>query len=161
MVSAVIVGKTRLFREALARDLNDSTAVAVVSTAGSTEEVLASAADVKPDLLLLEAGTGDAPMTVRLILDSMPRVKVIVVGLPEAEPDVIAYAEAGISGYVPAEGKLSDLEAVIRSVEQGEVLCSPRIVGSLFRHIAELAADRPEGTVSGVPLTSRQMEVVS
>ena len=100
-------------------------------------------------------------MTVRLILDSMPRVKVIVVGLPEAEPDVIAYAEAGISGYVPAEGKLSDLEAVIRSVEQGEVLCSPRIVGSLFRHIAELAADRPEGTVSGVPLTSRQMEVVS
>jgi DNA-binding NarL/FixJ family response regulator len=83
----------------------------------------------------------------------------VALALPEAEADVIACAEAGASGYVPREGTLDDVEAVIESVARGEALCSPRIAATLLRRIAATAAER-QPAPSEMRLTSREMEII-
>jgi two-component system nitrate/nitrite response regulator NarL len=159
MVRVLVVTDIRLYREGLARDLDQRGDVLVVGTATSAQGALQRLAELEPDLVLLDVATAEGPSTVRSLVESAPHVKVVVLGLPEAEADVLAYAEGGASGYVPRDGTLADLEAVIKSAGRGEALCSPRIAGSLLRHVADLAADRA-GKSDETRLTSREIEVV-
>jgi hypothetical protein len=49
---------------------------------------------------------------------------------------VLAWAEAGIAGYVPNTASISELVSLIGQISRGEQTCPSRIVGTLLRRIA-------------------------
>jgi two-component system nitrate/nitrite response regulator NarL len=158
MIAVLIIADILLYREGLARVLSESRRITVVGGAANAEEAIEDIDELQPGIVLLDVAATDGPSAVRSILNSAPDAKIVALGVTESEADVIAYAEAGASGYVPRHGTSSDLEAVIESAARGEALCSPRIAGSLLRHVADLAAER------GWPpdenrLTSREVEI--
>ena len=109
----------------------------------------------------------DLESVLKLVRDTTlrrPDATVVVVGLAESEEDVIKLAEAGASGYIPANASLQDVLAVIHSARQGEFACPSDVTYTLFSRLAELARNQDVEfcQVSGITIRERQvMELVA
>jgi len=157
MVSVLVVAEIRLYREGLVYALGNRGELEVVGTAQSGDS--AALAELQPDVVLVDVATADGLATVQSVVGTVPGAKVVALASPDSDADVIALAEAGAVGYVPRDATLADLETVIMSVARDEALVPPRIAASLFRRLANLAADRSR-LETDVHLTSREEEIV-
>jgi DNA-binding NarL/FixJ family response regulator len=78
---------------------------------------------------------------------------------PQSEQEIVETAEAGICGYIPPDASIEDLMEAIERASRGEMMCSPRVAGTLARRIATLASGRGPLATSA-SLTARETEVV-
>ena len=151
-----IITNIRLYREGLA-DVLGRQGIEVVGTAAAGPEGVSCVRTSMPDVALLDIAIPDGAPTVRALADSAPGVRVVALGVPETDGPVLACAEAGVAGFVHRDGSLEDLVDTLRRVDRGEVLCSPKIIGSLFRRVAELAAHSLPAVGR---LTQRELEIL-
>lgn len=158
-VRALVVSDVRLYREGLAQMLCEAPGVYVVGAAAGAADALEQLHDVTPDVVLLDMAMHEALALARQIARESKITKVVALGMPELEVDVLSGAAAGIAGYVTRGGSMSDVLEAIRAAAHGEVRCSPKIAGFLFRHIASLSSERAGvAPVSG--LTAREVEIL-
>jgi DNA-binding NarL/FixJ family response regulator len=131
----------------------------VIGTGGSCD-FLDQIAALHPDVLLLDIAVRDSleiPTRAREIFPGLP---VVVFAVGELERDVLACAEAGISGYVTHDGTAEDLVATVRRALRGELVCSPRITALLFSRMATLSRGRAEHFADAC-LTRREREIAA
>ena len=157
-IHVAILADVRLYREGLA-DLLTRHGVEVLGTAADGTAGIAGVRTWCPDVALIDMAMVNGMATLQNLRGTVPAVRSVVLGLPETEADVLACAEAGAAGYIPREGSVEDLIGTLHRVVRGETLCSPRIVGSLFRRVATLAVERRSATASE-RLTARESEIV-
>ena len=152
----LIAVEVKLYREGLATLLAQQPGIDLVGTATNVPGVVESAQALRPAVILLDAGFPDSLPAVRTLFEVVPAAKVVALALAESDPEVISYAQAGMSGYVTRNGSLEQLVETIRSVANGEFLCSPRVAAALLRRIAMIP-------LSGVQrlgmLTQRELEI--
>ena len=115
-------------------------------------------ASLRPDIVLLDAAFRGGVAAVARSRNVAPGLRIIVFAVQETEPDIIAWAEAGVIGYVPSSAALSDLVRLVMDIREGEQSCSGRIAAGLFRRIAAIASlnsghDPPR---AAPPLTARE-----
>src|SRR5262249_13908003 len=132
----IIVSDTRLYCEGLALSLARVDRIAVVGVADTVESALISIEEKGPHVALLDFAMHDALELPDAIAAARMEVKVVAFSVPDTEEEVCECAEAGISGYVTRNGSKDDLIAAIENAVRGEVRCSPRVVASLFRRLA-------------------------
>jgi DNA-binding NarL/FixJ family response regulator len=163
MTQVLLVSDQPLYRDGIARTLGESQQVTVVGTAAGAEQALELVCLLEPDIVLLDMGMPDALNAARQIAQSTQRSRVVALAIREEDAEVIACAEVGVAGYVPRDGSVHDAVDVISAVARGEARCSPRIVGSLLRRIAALAAERQDNGHAGAPagLTAREAEILA
>jgi DNA-binding NarL/FixJ family response regulator len=82
----------------------------------------------------------------------------VTLGVDDGDDDVLAWAEAGVSGYVARDASFEDLVETVRAVARGELRCSPRLAATLLRRVTALAGDAPH---SATRLTQREREISS
>jgi len=140
MIRALIAGRCRVHLEALAAAVSQSRAVEVLGTASHRLDILASARDDSPDIVLIDATMTDAANIVRDVRQHAKGVKVVVITMGETETEITQLAEAGVAGYVLPDGSLDDLLIAIQSAARGELYCPPRVAFSLLRRVGALAA---------------------
>jgi two-component system, NarL family, nitrate/nitrite response regulator NarL len=155
----VIVADIRLYREGLATVLEQSGRVEVLGTAGDGTAAVEAVWRLQPDIALVDSSIPSHAHSVRAILETSPSVKVVGLAVPDAEPEVVACAEAGVSGLVTRECTVDELITAIESASRGELVCTPRTAGALLRRVAALSATsrRSEGAVQ--TLTVREREI--
>lgn len=156
----IVVSDTRLYCEGLALSLARVDRIAVVGVADSVASALACIEEKNPDVTLLDFAMHDALRLPYAIATARMRVKVVAFSVTETEDEVCECAEAGIAGYVARNGSKEDLIAAIENAVRGEVLCSPRVAGSLFRRLAahvQTTRQRPPEA----RLTGREEDVVA
>jgi two-component system, NarL family, nitrate/nitrite response regulator NarL len=154
----VIVSDVRLFREGLAIGLSASRDVCVVGTAATFEEVRTLLASIEPAVVLLDVGMPGALSFARRLRQMETAVRIVAVAVADEGTEVLACAEAGISGYVPHDGSITDAATAIRDAMIDEVHCSPRVSATLFKRLSSLAVG---GASQGSTLlTPREAEVV-
>jgi two-component system, NarL family, nitrate/nitrite response regulator NarL len=149
----------RLQRDALAERLALEPAIDIV---GGAPTVPAGVDDIRalaPDVVLVDTASVERPLAIRLILDRREAPKVVALGVADVDGEVVALAEAGVSGYVGSDEPLHELLCAIESAARGESYCSPRLAVSLLERVAALAAERR--SVPPTPrLTARELEIV-
>jgi two-component system, NarL family, nitrate/nitrite response regulator NarL len=155
----LILGEVGLYGEALARSLGRDERFEVTAIAASVEEALTALEAVTADVVLVDTRMPEATDAVRALAAAAPQVKLVALCVLEVEREVIAFAEAGASGYVALDGSMEDLAAVVESVERGEVLCSPGMAATLFRRVATLARERRLEPIEE-KLTARELDVL-
>jgi len=158
-VDVLIAAEMRLYREGLAKALVGEPGLRVCGTAASAEQLLGECHRVDPSVVLLDMavpGASEAAVALRL---SHPGLRIVALGM-HGEDDVVACAEVGIVGYVDRDASLTDLIATVRSVANGELLCTPRIAARLMRRVGELA-NQPGSPREPTRLTRRELEVVA
>jgi DNA-binding NarL/FixJ family response regulator len=151
----LVVDDTRLTREGLAHVLEAEPWVAAVETAAGAEAALHHVAGFSPDVVLVHMATTGGVDIVGAVVAAAPDA----IGASEHEDEVIACAEAGVSGYLTRAGSLADLHAMVKGAARGESLFSPRVAATLLRRVTSLAAER-RSWIGPARLTARELEIL-
>jgi DNA-binding NarL/FixJ family response regulator len=159
-VRVFIVADLRLLRDGLTNALAREDGVSVVGSAASLADAMAAIPSARPSVILID-------LTPAEDLDAIGRLatcqdaKVVALGVPDLEAEILACAEAGAAAYVTREQSLRFLVETILAVERGEAICSARMAASLLHRVATLAGQRTRGVSGGVRLTERELEIAS
>src|SRR5947209_854460 len=141
-VGVFVAAHVRLYREAMVELLAREPELEIVGASGERQEVLALVAALEPDVVLLDPAAAERIDMIRELANSAARVKVVALASSETEPEVIAYAEAGVSGFVTCEESLADLVPTILRAARGDLVVSPQTAGTLLRRVTLLAGER-------------------
>lgn len=156
----VVVWAVRFTRESLAQILERDALVSVVGQCASLSEAPVLTASLHADVVLLDGRIPEGPASVRRALDIAPDLRIIACSVRETEEDIIAWAEAGVIGYIPRTAALADFVRLMIDIHNGEQISSGRIVTGLLRRIALAARRRPnrDTTIPILALTKRERE---
>jgi DNA-binding NarL/FixJ family response regulator len=158
MITVLIVGDIRLYRDGVASHLASFPQFLIVGTAAGHTGALRLVGERMPNVVLLDMAMPDSLETVRELTERAPNTRIVALAVPEDEGAVIACAEAGVASYVPRHGSLDDLVTAVEGAARDEGRVSPRIAASLFRRLSNLAAERGPGP-RGAELTVREREI--
>ncbi len=151
-----ILSVIRLYAEGLAESLGSRGDICVAGTARNFAEI-ERLLDKKPvDVILCDTSDKGTVAEVRQLASRFPEAKIVAVALTETETEIIAWAEAGISAYVPRQASLAQLCTAIFAAMRGEMNCSPKIGGWLLRKLRQ-HSDR---SYLAERLTSREVQIL-
>src|SRR3954451_18200119 len=156
----LICSDVRIFREGLAEVLAARAGLEVAGVASEGEECLRAAQALAPDIVLLDMATAGSAGFIRRLRGVAPAPALVALGVRETEEEVVAYAEAGVAGYVTRDQTLAELVGALAAVARGEAPCPPRAAAMLLRRVSALAAGhRPEAAKVEL-LTTREREIL-
>jgi two-component system, NarL family, nitrate/nitrite response regulator NarL len=147
----LVVWGVRYTRESIVQLLECDPLVTVVGQCTSLAEAVAVSPASRADIVLLDARIPEGPAAVRRALDIAPVMRIIACSVRETEDEIIAWAEAGVIGYIPRTAALADFVRLMVDIHSGEQISSGRIVTGLLRRIALTARRRPNRD-SALPL---------
>jgi two-component system, NarL family, nitrate/nitrite response regulator NarL len=156
-ITTLVVGDIRLYREGIAGALALDERIRVVGTERDAQAALEHISHSPVDIVLIDIAMPGSLEAIRALSEVDVNTKVVALALRDTDDQVIAGAEAGVSGWLSAEASLDELVATLESVMRGEVPCSPRIAANLVNRLATLSSERNHSVESN--LTSREREV--
>lgn len=160
-VRTLLVAQTLLYREGLARLLNLDPRLAVVGTAPNIRGGLIAIRETHPDVVLLDVELASEAWNVGEIVRASPATVVVAFGVADDEETVIRCAEAGVAGYVSCEAGVDELIGVVTGAIRDEVVCSPRLAGTLLRRVGAMASELRGTDRPAVRLTARETQVLA
>ena len=133
MINVMLVDDHDLVRSGIKRILTDVGDIDVVAEAGSGEQAVRQAREIRPDVILMDLsmpGIGGMEAT-RKIPRSMPDAKIIAVTIHEDEPFPARLLEAGAVGYLTKGCDVREIISAIKSVYLGEQYLTPGVAQKL------------------------------
>jgi DNA-binding NarL/FixJ family response regulator len=154
-VRVLIVEDHRVVAEGLAALINHQADMKVVGGASTVAECVPAAAELRPDVVLLDFrlpdGTGaDAAAAIREI---RPEAKMIFLTREDSEAARFAAVQSGASAFIHKSQAASEVVAAIREVARGRMLITPRTIATLLSKRRAIDAQRES-------LTLREKEVL-
>lgn len=148
------------FRDGLHMLLDTTADIAVVGEAATGEEAVALAAELRPDIVLMDLKMPDPGgiEATRRILRADPGVRVLVLTMFEDDASVFAAMRAGARGYALKDAAKDDVLRAIRAVGQGEAIFSPAVAARVLDHFTAARPAAPRALFPG--LTEREREVL-
>jgi two-component system response regulator DevR len=159
-ITVAVVDDNRLVREALAAMLGGVADLHVVATSVAEPAFVER---VKPDVLLLDVGLGDADSlnVAAALTKQFPATKIIVMDLIPMNDDIVQFVNAGVCGFVLKDATFEEFVATVRSGAAGDKVLPPRQTQSLFTHVARsVEAATPAHVLEDVRMTRREREVI-
>lgn len=149
-----------IFRNGMGALLASVPDVEVCGEAATGEEAVARAADLQPDIVLMDLqmpGMGGIEAT-RQILFASPHIRVLVVTMFEDDYSVFTAMRAGARGYIVKGASADEMLRAIRAVASGEAIFSPAIAARL---IDFFSAPKPAVPAQTFPeLSNREREIL-
>jgi DNA-binding NarL/FixJ family response regulator len=158
----LIVDDHPLTRDALAGLLAQN-GFEVVAQAGSGEEAIAKAGELRPDLVLLDLSMPEMDGLTALprIREASPESEVVVVTASEDEHNLLGAIRAGAAGYLLKSEPPERIVSFLRGVAQGEAALSGAVARRLLDQVRDGAgrsAVVPESIAQ--VLSARELEVL-
>jgi DNA-binding NarL/FixJ family response regulator len=124
-----------LFRDGIHGLLDSVPDMDVVGEASTTDEVIRLAADLQPDIILMDIKMpgGNGIIATREILSMSPTIGVVMVTMFEDDDSVFAAMRAGARGYVLKDASQDEVLRAIRAVAHGESIFSAGIAQRMIR----------------------------
>jgi len=158
-VRILVASQVRLYREGLERVLRELPEFTLVGAACSAAEAIDQTQKLAADVTLLDMAMSDAFSVAKEVARGGSPSKIVALGMADDETQVLSCAQMGIAGYVTRDGSLTDVITAIKAAANGEVHCSPKIAGSLFRRVASMSTDRTRRVGNG-SLTAREAQIL-
>lgn len=122
-----------LFRYGMQGLLSTQPDIEVVGEATTGEEAVALAAELRPDVVLMDIkmpGVNGIEATRRILADH-PSIRILMVTMFEDDASVFTAMRAGARGYVLKDAAKDDVLGAIRAVGRGGAVFSPGIAARL------------------------------
>ena len=159
-IQILIADDHTLFRDGLKALFGSVTDTAVIGEAATGADAISLAEKLQPDVVLMDIqmpGLNGIEAT-RQLVQTSPRIGIIVVTMFEDDDSVFAAMRAGARGYVLKGADQEEMLRTIRAVARGEALFGPAIAARLQSYFA---APKPDAPGQAFPdLTDREREVL-
>jgi two-component system, NarL family, nitrate/nitrite response regulator NarL len=161
-IRVLVASHLRLYREALGKVLEQAREqITLVGVAASATDAVEQIQRLTPDIALLDMAMGDAFCVARQLGRiegaNTKTTRIVALGMAENEAEVLSCAQLGIVGFITRDASITDMLEAIEATARGEVHCSPKIAGSLFRRVAALSSNN-RGTQTA--LTARESQIL-
>ncbi len=163
IVRVAIVDPHQLYRECLAGVLGGDRRLEVTGRFASRQEALDRLPHTRIDVLLVVLDSpSDAVCGFLQALDEQsPKPKVMLLGRDEADERILAYLDAGASGFLARDQSLAELRAAIDAVSRGDRVCTPRLASTMYARLARLGRERRRrDKLEYLMLTPRELEIL-
>jgi DNA-binding NarL/FixJ family response regulator len=153
----------RVVREGLAMLLGLLPDVEVVGTAADGEEVLALAAELRPDVILMDLRMPrmDGVEATRRLRERDPAVKVVVLTTYADDRSVLDALRAGALGYLTKDAGAAEIQQALHRVAGGQAALDPAVQLHLVEAIADGQPPGPTPATLPDGLTPREAEVLT
>ena len=162
MIRVVLADDQTLVRGAFALLVSSADDMEVVGQAGTGDEAVTLAMDLRPDVVLMDIrmpGTDGIQATRQIVADDASSgSKVIILTTFETDTNVLRGLRAGACGFLPKDTRPDALLDAIRTVAAGESLLSPAATKAVItRALSRPDVPAPERLAG---LTAREREVL-
>ena len=164
-IRVILVDDHNMVRIGLKAFFSTLSDIQVVGEAATGEQAVRLAADLAPDVVLMDLILGDSAgqagidgvEATRQVKNVSPRSQVIVVTSYHEDEHIFPAIRAGALSYVLKDIDPDDLAEAIRLAAAGEAVINPRVGARLVK---ELRGRRAENINPFSELTDREMEVL-
>lgn len=152
-IRIAIAEDQRMLRELLSQLLVREPDFGVVGSAATGGEALALAAQLEPDVLVLDISLPDVDgiEVARNLKKTLPGLKLVALSIHTERPVVQQMLRAGADAYVVKSSALDELVQAIRAVAQGKLYLSPDVTREALSETA----------TEGAALGSRERQVLA
>jgi len=150
-ISVLLVDDHSLVRRGFRRILEDAPDIEVIGEAGSGEEAIRLAAELRPQLIMMDCALpGISGLDAsRRILEASPQTAILMLSMHSEDTWVQQALNAGARGYILKSAVDMELVTAVRRVAAGELVLDPQV-----SRPPSLKGERNAG------LTPRELEVL-
>ncbi len=164
-ITVLIVDDHALVREGVRGYLEAQPDISIAGEAASGEEAVRLAADLVPDVVLMDlvmpGGPGtpgmDGVEATRRVRRVSPRSQVVVLTSYHEDVHIFPAIKAGALSYLLKDVGPEDLAAAVRGAARGEAMIHPHVAARIMQ---ELRGGRRETPNPFADLTDRELEVM-
>ena len=157
----MIVDDHQIVREGLKHVLEQTGEFQVVGQAGDGDEAVRVAAEVKPDVVVMDVmmPKKDGVESCREIMENAPGARVVMLTASTEENAVVEAVAAGATGYLQKETGRDRLLSTVRDVAAGELRVPAEVVTRVFAGIRRGAVSGDAAGIAGLTLREREILV--
>jgi DNA-binding NarL/FixJ family response regulator len=147
----------RMFRQGLRELLERKPQFEVVGEAATGREVLARAAELRPDIVLLDIQMPevDGVAAARQLAQAHPEIKIIMLTMYRQDQHLFEAIKAGARAYLLKDADADELEDVIERVHRGEAALDPTVTLRVFDEFRRMSSEQDMDQ-----LTEREREIL-
>jgi DNA-binding NarL/FixJ family response regulator len=163
-IRVLLVDDQQLVRTGFRMILADEDGIEVVGEAANGREALDVAAEVRPDVVVMDIRMPvmDGVEATRLLAESQDAPRVLVLTTFDADEHVVQALRAGASGFLLKDVPPADFVRALRVVASGEALIAPSVTRRLLDRFAKLSVPADEAYGERLrELTDREREVLA
>lgn len=155
----VIIDDHPLFREGVANVLGAEPDIEVVGQGASAEDAVRLGTELLPEMMLLDINIpGGGLNVVRIIADTCPVTKIVMLTASEQEDDVVTALKAGARAYIVKGVAARELVTILRAVQAGEAYVTPTLAATLLSDMT--GAGAAHGENSFAELSAREHQIL-
>ena len=158
-LTVMVVDDHPIWRDAVARDLEDS-GFTVVATADGVAAAGRRAAVVKPQVVVMDMRLSDGSgveATIQVLAVS-PASRVLVLSASDERDDVLEAVKAGATGYLVKSASKIELADAVRATGEGRAVFTPGLAGLVLGEHRRMA--KTPGADPAAGLTERETEIL-
>ncbi|MEM9984196.1 MAG: response regulator transcription factor [Bacteroidota bacterium] len=157
MINVILADDHSLVRDGIKALLEESENISVIAEASDGTEALALAADLQPDILIVDIrmpGLNGIQTVARLSKES-PEVKALVLSMHDSEEYVLQSVESGAHGYLLKDTTREEFVKAIHTIDGGEKYFSADISTIIVQKYLENVTGAPPVKEVSPPETPR------
>ncbi|MDN3354947.1 response regulator transcription factor [Actinomadura sp. DC4] len=162
MIRVLIADDQGMVRSGFSILLNAQPDIQVVGEAVNGEEAVTRAAELRPDVVLMDVRMPvmDGLAATRLITAGEDPARVLVLTTFDLDDHVYEALRSGASGFLLKDASARELSDAVRVVAAGDALLSPGVTRRLIAEFARMGAPRGPDGRRAEGLTERETEVL-
>jgi DNA-binding NarL/FixJ family response regulator len=164
-IRVLLVDDQALFREGLKTLLSVHKDIQVVGQACNGQEAVQVAAQVRPDVVLMDVRMPvlDGVGATRLLKKAMPQCRVIVLTTFDDDEYIFDALRTGAAGYLLKDVASARLVEAIRATARGESILEPSVAAKVIAEFTRVSSMVPSTQMEQLvePLSERELEILA
>jgi DNA-binding NarL/FixJ family response regulator len=162
-IRVVVADDQGMVRSGFTTLLNAQPDIEVIGEAVNGQEAIARAAELRPDVILMDVRMPvlDGLQATRRISELDVRPRILILTTFDLDDYVYEALRAGASGFLLKDASAGELADAVRVVAAGDGLLAPSVTRRLIAEFARLGARRSPDRKNLRDLTDRETEVLA
>ncbi|GIH03621.1 DNA-binding response regulator [Rhizocola hellebori] len=162
MTRVLIADDDHLMRAGLAELLSYDRGIEILGQAGTGREAVELARALNPEVILMDVRMPDLDgiSATRLLAQTLPEVKVLVLTTFEQDDYIFGALRAGASGFLLKRTRPEELIAAVHTIATGDCLLSPSVTRRVIARMAQQPTPEYTANATLAQLTARERQVL-